>query len=545
MKGLIFEALTPRAEAAANRTDLACFIGFARVRDGEPPADLRQWLQQEGWWATDQSAGARSGPPSLYDVPLPVASWERFDQLFAWDQRVYGQAGGAAIHGATYLGAAVRSFFSQGGRKCYVISCGEPAALAADRAARDAMLLRLVPADIGRSPRREEWHGLHHLLGLPGAAFVALPDLAELAAVYHEATLTPLALPRPVPEFVECSQPGPEAASEKQVVQLAAPTCTDAEYAVWRDTVHRAAVWIADHRRDMQLLAALPLPQRESAAAADLLAFMHQQGWLSGALAHGGPCPAAGSDAEKEACSIASAFLQLCYPWLQAGYAADLPAGLEPPEGVLAGLLARNALTRGTFRNGCALPLHELQGVTPRLRQSQMSGINTRAPLRASPRSPFLDRVSLFGPETGAIRLLSDVTTSNDAACRQAGINRTIGLVMRAARCIGEEYVFESSGERLWQQLQTRLTDVLRAMHQAGALAGRDPQDAYFVRCDRSTMTQNDLDNGRVIVQVMIHPAASIETMRIQLAIGDGGRVTGLGIGDFGLRIGGEGSGIT
>ena len=535
MKGLIFEALTPRAEAAANRTDLACFIGFARVRDAEPPADLRQWLQQEGWWPTDHSAGARAGTASLYDVPLPVASWERFDQLFAWDQRVYGQTGDAAVHGATYLGAAVRSFFAQGGRKCYVISCGEPAALAADRATRDAMLARLVPVAAGQTGQRGEWHGLHHLLGLPGASFIALPDLAELAAMYHEAPLTPMALPRPVPEFVECSQPGPEVAAEKQVVQLAAPTCTDEEYTIWRNTVHRAAVWIADHRRDMQLLAALPLPTRESTAAADLLAFMHQQGWLSGALAHAG-CPATGNDAEKEACSIASAFLQLCYPWLQAGYAHDLPAGLEPPEGVLAGLLARNALTRGTFRNGCALAPHDVQGIAPRLRQSQMEGINTRAPLRASPRSPLLDRVSLFGPETGAIRLLSDVTTSNDAACRQAGINRTIGLVMRAARCIGEEYVFESSGERLWQQLQSRLTDVLRAMHHAGALAGRGPGDAFQVRCDRSTMTRQDIDNGRVIVQVMIHPAASIETMRIQLVIGDGGRVTGLGIADWGLR---------
>jgi hypothetical protein len=524
MKGLIFEPLTPKAEAAANRTDLACFIGLARVREGEPPSDLRAWLQQEGWWPTGSAVGAR--PATLYDVPLPVASWERFDQLFAWDEREYGEAGGAAVRGATYLGAAVRSFFAQGGRKCYVVSCGEPAALAADRAARDAMLLKLVPADIGRSPRREEWHGLHHLFGLPGASFVALPDLAELAAEYHEAPLAPLALPRPVPEFIECSQPGgEEPTAAKQVVQLAAPTCTDAEYAIWRDTVHRAAVWIADHRRDLQLLAALPLPHLDSTAAADLLAFMHAEGWLSGALA-AGSCPAAGTDAEKEACSIASAFLQLGYPWLQAGYAGDLPAGLEPPEGVLAGLLARNALTRGTFRNGCALAPHNLQGLAPRLRPAQMEGRNPRAPLRASPMAPLIDRVSLFGPETGAIRLLSDVTTSNDAACRQANINRTIGLVMRAARCIGEEYVFESSGERLWQQLRSRLTDVLRAMHQAGALAGRDQADAFFVRCDRSTMTQNDLDNGRVIVQVMIHPAASIEAMRIQLAIGDGGRVT-------------------
>ena len=97
---------------------------------------------------------------------------------------------------------------------------------------------------------------------------------------------------------------------------------------------------------------------------------------------------------------------------------------------------------------------------------------------------------------------------------------------MRAARNIGEEYVFEASGERLWQQIQDRLSDVLAAMQAAGALAGQRPQDAFQVRCDRSTMTQQDIDNGRVIVNVMIRPVASIETMRIQLAISDGGRIS-------------------
>ena len=61
MKGLIFEALSPRAEAAPNRMDVACFIGFARTRGIETPTALQQWLQQEGWWATDTAVAARPG----------------------------------------------------------------------------------------------------------------------------------------------------------------------------------------------------------------------------------------------------------------------------------------------------------------------------------------------------------------------------------------------------------------------------------------------------------------------------------------------------
>lgn len=525
MKGLIFEAFTPQAEAASNRTDLACFIGFAKLREGEPPEDLRLWLQHEGWWSTATLDGSQTGGNSLYDVPVPIASWERFDQLFAWDERPYGEA---SPIGATYLGAAVRSFFAQGGRKCYVVSCGEPVALTAERAIRDAMLLKLVPNYTGQRSQRSQWHGLHHLFGLPGASFVALPDLAELVGLYREATSSVITVPPPVPEFVECSQPTAPVTKEKQVLSLAAPTCTDAEYDRWRATIHRAALFIADHRRDMHLLASLPLPQMESEAASSLLAFMHQRGWLSGTLS-AQSCPALSggqTDAEKEGCSIASAFVQLGYPWLQLSYAGDLPANLEPPEGVIAGVMARNALTRGTFRSITALELYDLIGVAPQLRQAQQFGINRKAPLRASSQSPFIDRVSLLGPTPEGFRMLSDVTTSNDSNYRQANISRTIGLVMRVARSIGEEYVFESSGERLWGQLKARLEDVLGAMQRVGALAGTRPGEAFQVRCDRSTMTQQDIDSGRVIVEVQIRPAASIETMRVQLAISEGNRVS-------------------
>ncbi|MFH7319205.1 phage tail sheath protein [Desulfurivibrio sp. D14AmB] len=525
MKGLRFEVLTSSAPAAANRADLACFIGLVKVRDAEPPADLRQWLQQEGWWPTATAAGARGGAPSLYQVPVPVASWERFDQLFAWDQRPYDEA----TLGATYLGAAVRSFFAQGGRKCYVVSCGEPLAYGASRPERDAALRQLVPLAMGQAGQRGSWYGLHHLFGLPGVSFVILPDLAELACSLREENPPPSELPPPLPEFTNCSEPGPLPARERRVMRLPLPVCDDQDYHRWRAVVHRATRWLADHRREMQLLAALPVPHRESAAAVGLLPFLHRQGWLSGALA-AGDCPAGAEGLDelaREACSIASAFLQLGYPWLKTAYAGDLPAALEPPEGVLAGLLARNALTRGTFRSAIPLPLQELVGVFPRLDQAQLHGLNPQAPWRASPQAALNDRVSLFGPTPEGLRLLSDVTTSNEPTYRQAAINRTIGLVMRAARAVGEEYVFDSSGEHLWRQVGSRLSDVLRAMQDAGALAaGGGDREAFLVRCDRSTMSQQDIDSGRVVAQVTIRPVAAIETMRIQLAMGDGGRIS-------------------
>jgi len=508
MKGLIFEAAAPRAEAAPNRTDVACFIGFAGVRNTKVPLQLRAWLQHQGWWSTGSSTGIQPGVESLLDLPVPIDNWEQFDRLFAWDRRKYGPG---ATAGATYLGAAVRSFFAQGGRKCFVISLGAPVALSDDEDVRSARLQDLVPQGLKDRWDRSRWHGLHHLFGLPEVSLVAMPDLAELASVYREDPQPALEAEQPEPQFVECSQPTvrPE---QSRVVRLAPPCCTDAEYARWAAVVRRAAQWMSDARRDVQLLVSLPLPHRESIAARDLLGFMHGQGWLTGTLHSSG--------------SLATAFLQLGYPWLQQRYADDLPANLEPPEGVMAGMLARNALTRGTYRSATALDVQDVMDLTPVLSRAEQFGTNPAAPTMASPQAPLMDRVSLFGPTSDGIRLLSDVTTSNDSHHRQASINRTIALVMRTARAIGQEFVFEPSGERLWQQVEDRFKDVLGALQAAGALAGQRPGDGFQVRCDRSTMARQDIDSGRVIVIVEIRPAAGIETMRIQLTVGEGGRVS-------------------
>jgi len=58
-----------------------------------------------------------------------------------------------------------------------------------------------------------------------------------------------------------------------------------------------------------------------------------------------------GSRAPDDDTGSASAFVQLAWPWLRSAAGTDLPEGLEPPEGVLAGLLASNATRRGCFRS--------------------------------------------------------------------------------------------------------------------------------------------------------------------------------------------------
>jgi len=98
-------------------------------------------------------------------------------------------------------------------------------------------------------------------------------------------------------------------------------------------------------------------------------------------------------------------------------------------------------------------------------------------------------------------------------------VNRLVAVICRAARRLGEEVIFEPNGANLWARMQTLLRELLTSLWRLNALDGKTANDAFSVRCDRSTMTQNDLDNGRLVAEVVFNAAASIELIHVTLAL--------------------------
>ncbi len=49
-------------------------------------------------------------------------------------------------------------------------------------------------------------------------------------------------------------------------------------------------------------------------------------------------------------------------------------------------------------------------------------------------------------------------------------------------------------------------------------MMGNTPEEAYFVRCDRTTMTQDDIDNGRLIVVIGVAPVKPAEFVIFRIA---------------------------
>jgi phage tail sheath protein FI len=296
--------------------------------------------------------------------------------------------------------------------------------------------------------------------------------------------------------FVECSAPEPLPPEDGWARRLEAPRCGVDGYARWAAAVSAVGRLLAERLREVHFLAAVPVPREGDKDTADLPAVIGQ----------------------TEA-SFPTTFVQLVYPWVRTQASQELPEGLESPDGVLAGLLARNALTRGTFRSAAGLELAGVLSLGPELRRDAMEKPGEGG-------LALIDRVALFGPTPSGLRLLSDVSASGDRSYRPAGVSRLVSTLVRAARRLGEDSTFETSGEALWTRVQDRASTVLRALWDLGALRGATPGEAFDVRCDRSTMSQQDIDQGRVIARVRFEAAAAVEAITVVLALDEGGQVS-------------------
>ena len=71
--------------------------------------------------------------------------------------------------------------------------------------------------------------------------------------------------------------------------------------------------------------------------------------------------------------------------------------------------------------------------------------------------------------------------------------------------------VFEPNDPKLWARLSQSVTNFLTRVWKDGALFGAKPEEAFFVRCDLSTMTTDDIENGRLIMLIGIAPVKPAE----------------------------------
>lgn len=187
------------------------------------------------------------------------------------------------------------------------------------------------------------------------------------------------------------------------------------------------------------------------------------------------------------------------YPWLTVSDPQSGARKLVPPGGYALGVYARTDAERGVYK----APANEV--VRGALDLEYDIDDNKQAVL--NPRG--VDVVRRF-PGRG-IRIWGARTLSSNALWKYVSVRRLF-IFLENSIYLGTQWVvFEPNDDKLWARVKDTIRLFLRTQWREGALFGRTEDDAFFITCDRSIMTQDDILNGRLICEIGIAPVRPAE----------------------------------
>lgn len=189
----------------------------------------------------------------------------------------------------------------------------------------------------------------------------------------------------------------------------------------------------------------------------------------------------------------------LYYPWVRVVDPVTEDEMILPPSGFVAGIYARNDVEKGVHKAPANEVVRMAVGFEFLLNKSQQDVLNPEG-------------VNCFRFFEGrGYRLWGARTISSDPEWKYVNLRRYFAYLERSIEKGTQWVVFENNHEPLWANVRRTVEDFLFNEWKSGHLMGEKPQEAYFVRCDRSTMTQNDIDNGRLICLIGVAPVRPAE----------------------------------
>ena len=114
-------------------------------------------------------------------------------------------------------------------------------------------------------------------------------------------------------------------------------------------------------------------------------------------------------------------------------------------------------------------------------------------------------------------------TISTDPDWKYINVRRLFIFVAKSIEIGTQWAVFEPNDETLWARARGSVSEFLLGLWQDGMLQGATKEQAFFVRCDNTTMTQADLDNGRFIMLIGIAPVMPAEFVIFRIGQSAGG----------------------
>jgi phage tail sheath protein FI len=196
---------------------------------------------------------------------------------------------------------------------------------------------------------------------------------------------------------------------------------------------------------------------------------------------------------------VESSYSALYCPWIRIRDPVSNLEILVPPGGQVAGIYARSDSEKGVHK----APANEVVIGADKIEYSFNESVQNALDFKG------INCIREF-PGRG-IRVWGAKTLSPDLIWKYINVRRLFIFLEKSIEKGTRWVVFEPNNEKLWASLKQTLTEFLTTIWKTGALMGETPQKAFFVKCDRTTMTQEDIDNGRLTMVIGVAPMKPAE----------------------------------
>lgn len=435
---------------------------------------------------------------SLYHLPVPFRSSAEFHDIFPETASTPSQYKSVLAGDSAWLPGCVDDFFTNGGKKLWVINIPEEEGQNGFFNNGQTGLWVLdnpdtaVPAQFP-TPDTALFHDTRQLFGLaaaliiPNLGAVCFPDLERLQIPAQLPDIPRVRLDNPDPQFLPCSvfldDDHRERRNSLEMESTEMPPTSELEL-----VLQRILPWLAKYRPDIQCLITLPISYDTAlnSPAIDPQALELVQQIRSRDNAH------------------ILRHIQFLFPYLRGP-----GAYLSSPVGVIAGKQASQAQTHGPWRSIAALPLQSSGLPFPPL------SIAEAVALRKDPGIGVLqqlgDRVQLDDERLVVPALHPEdyghaANVSRFDGYRSAEIMRLLGYLRRQLNRLGEQLVFNLD----YRDPRPRLVleRFFRQLQQRGALRGATAEEAFHIE---EILTQE----GTMIYEIMIAPALPIDRVHL------------------------------
>lgn len=391
----------------------------------------------------------------------------------------------------TLLAPAVRAFFANGGRRCHVATVRRPDFV--DSNGLQQALEEMVGV---KSASAREATGLERLLLIPEVSII---DVPELHATRAAAPPAPFELPSLAEAacFRDCEKvgPAPSAIAESHSQGLDPLFSASEVQAAQTRMLHRC---LDEHWRVFLLLNVpreFDLNEGRFGAPSPRKALEWRE-YFAGL----------GEEPQKMSCA------GLYFPWLLAQEHVDAPVVEMPPTPFVAGVMARRDLKRGPHIAPANETVRGVVGLTRPI-DDQINSELYEPPTNINILRPFAG----YGVQVWGAR-----TLSSDKWLRYVSVRRCLSAIERRAAIALEPFVFEPNTPMLWLQVTQLLLDILLPVFESGALRGKRPDEAFYIRCDAGVNPPEQIEQGIMVCEVGVAIAAPAEFIVFRLGRREG-----------------------